>query len=798
MIYKSPEKNPTFTLETPHSTYCFRVMENGQLEHLYYGRRIHVNPEALRMHQAFAAGNSVVYRKDEPYLTPESYRYECSSLGKGDLREPFLDITFADGGRTADFVYDSATIQNGKPALSTLPSSYGEETVVSTLEIKLVDRNYGATLYLYYSTFSDCDVITRSARLENTTGEDLRIERLLSGQLDFDDDDFLFSSFHGAWAREMERTEQSVAGASLVNSSVSGWSSNRANPFTMLYRPTTSEDAGECYGMNLIYSGNHYTCCQDSAFRRVRVVTGINPQSFSYLLTPGECFEAPEAVYAYSYEGFGGMSRRMHHFVREHIVRGSWKNKPRPVLLNSWEANYFQITEKKLLSLAKKAADVGIELFVMDDGWFGERKDDAHSLGDWTVNQKKIPSGLAGLADKIHGMGLDFGIWVEPEMVNVDSDLYRAHPDWVIDLPEKDHSEERNQRILDLLQPEVRAYIVEAMCKIFSTPGINYVKWDMNRNFSDVFSRALPKERQGEVFHRYILGLYDILQELMEQFPDILFEGCASGGNRFDLGMLCYFPQIWASDNTDAFTRMRMMENYSYAYPMNVIGAHVSASPNHQTLRYTTLDTRFQVAAFGVLGYELNLSDISSEGIDAIKKQVALYKEKRDLFFHGEFYRGRSGNIHEWTVVSKDKSQAAGLLFQELCEANQGNQKYYAKGLEADTCYRFYNYEIKRNIKAFGDLVNIASPVHLKTDSLMMDLAARFVKLDGEIEEHTACGDLFMHAGVQLKNAYAGTGFDQNVRFFPDFGSRLYFMDSVPEKTARTITENAEKASDEI
>ena len=352
----------------------------------------------------------------------------------------------------------------------------------------------------------------------------------------------------------------------------------------------------------------------------------------------------------------------MHTFVRECIVRGEWKKKLRPVLLNSWEASYFDIDEEKLLKLAKAGKDVGIELFVMDDGWFGKRNSDNCSLGDWKVNKDKLPNGLKGICDKINALGLDFGIWVEPEMVNVDSELYRNHPEWVMEIPGKPHSEGRNQRVLDLANPKVVDYLIETMSDVLSSANISYVKWDMNRIFSDYYSKFLPKERQGEVSHRYVLGLYKMMSELPQRFPHILFEGCAAGGNRFDLGILSYFPQIWASDNTDALYRVNAQTGYSYGYPMSTVTAHVSSCPNHQTLRSTPLKTRFNVAAFGVCGYECNLCELSDDELKEIKEQIAIYKEWRDVLQFGDFYRGKDDNIHEWTCVSSDKKKAVGML----------------------------------------------------------------------------------------------------------------------------------------
>ncbi len=773
-----------FVLDTKNTTYCFRVMDSGHLEHLYYGKRIAIysasDAIALFEKQAFSSGSSNVYSEQYPTLTLENVRLEMSSYGKGDIREPFVEITHSDGSTTCDFIYRSSVIFEGKTPLDTMPSSYEDNGTVHGLTLTLYDAEYGITLELVYSAFEDRDVITRSARLTNNSDRNIRLTRLMSAQLDFEDNGYVFTTFNGNWAREMYRHDHLVNMGKHVNSTYAGTSSSRANPFVMLSRPSTTEDTGLCYGINLIYSGNHYECVDVGAWGKSRFLTGINPASFDFLVAPGESFESPEAVMTVSEDGYNGMSRRMHAFVRECIVRGEWKKKSRPVLLNSWEASYFDINESKLLRLAKEGKDVGIELFVMDDGWFGNRKDDKRSLGDWYVNEKKLPGGIERLAKKINELGLDFGIWVEPEMVNVDSDLYRAHPEWVIDIPDKPHSEGRNQRILDLANPAVVDHLISEMSKIFSCANIAYVKWDMNRIFSDYYSKYLPSERQGEVSHRYILGLYRLMRTLTERFPKILFEGCASGGNRFDLGILSYFPQIWASDDTDAIYRVKGQTGYSYGYPMSTVTAHVSACPNHQTLRVTPIATRFDVAAFGVLGYECNLCDMNAEDLKAIKLQIALYKEWRDVLQYGTFYRGRSGNLYEWTCVSEDGKRAVGMILQVLSEPNSAFTQYFPKGLLPEARYHFYNFERKVRIKPFGDLVNMISPIHIKQDSLIHNIVDKFVKMPGEVEDYVTSGGVLM-SGVKLKGAFAGTGYDENTRFFSDFSSRMYFMESETE-----------------
>lgn len=770
-----------FVLDTAHTTYCFRVLETGQLEHLYYGSYIRIGSEqeaeALFEKHAFAPGNSILYDQQHPQYSLEDMRLEMSGYGKGDIREPFVEVIHADGSATQDFVYDHAKICEGKAPLKTLPSSYEEQKQVDELVVTLIDHSYAIELELHYYVFLNYDIISRNAKLINKSEETVRLTRLLSMQLDLETDDWVLSTFNGGWAREMKRYDIPIRIGKHVNASYCGCSSSRANPFVMLSKEQTTEDAGACYGFNLIYSGNHYEAAEVNAYGKTRVVSGINPQSFYFLLEPQDEFEAPEAVMTFSGNGFNGMSQNMHDFVRNCIVRGEWKEKERPVLLNSWEAAYFNFNESRLLRLAKEAKNVGIELFVMDDGWFGERNDDSHSLGDWDiVNAKKLPGGLKGLADKIKGLGLDFGIWVEPEMVNEQSVLYRKHPEWVMRIPGKPHSMGRNQYILDLANPQVADYMTELLTGIFSSADISYVKWDMNRTFSDYYSPYLPPERQGEMAHRYIMGLYRMMKELTERFPKILFEGCAAGGNRFDLGILCYFPQIWASDDTDALYRVNGQTGYSYGYPMNTVSAHVSACPNHQTLRTTPLSTRFAVAAFGALGYECNLCDMKKEELDEIKAQISLYKEWRSTLQTGRFYRGRNGNIHEWTCVSKDQTRAVGMILQELVTPNMQFEQFFPKGLDADKIYNLYNRDLRYNIKEFGDLVNAASPVHIRQDSIVHNILAKFVTMPGEKEAAAVSGSLLMEGGYKLKQGFGATGYNEEVRFFQDFGSRLYFM----------------------
>ena len=772
-----------YVLNTKSTSYVMMVSSSGQLEHLYYGKKIRVSDSlgGLIERQEFIPGNNNSYSEEFGNITLNNKCLEISSEGKGDYREVFVSLIYPDGSRTSDFIFESASVKKGKVELSTLPSSYDETGEVECLEVNFLEKHHNVRLVVSYYVFADKDVITRTARIVNESDADIRIEKLMSGQLDIHSGRYIMSTFNGAWAREMFRKETPLVAGIHQNSSFTGTSSSCANPFFMIHSDKTTEDYGSVYGFNLIYSGNHMETAEVNEFGKLRILWGINPRAFSYVVPAGQEFEAPEAVMTFSEKGFNGMSQNMHAFVRRNIVRGEWCDKERPVLLNSWEAAYFKINEKKLCKLAKAGADVGIELFVMDDGWFGERDDDTTSLGDWTVNKKKLPGGVKRLADKINKMGLKFGIWVEPEMVSVKSKLYKAHPDWAIQIPGREHSEGRHQRMLDLGRTEVQDYIIEAMTNVFGSANIEYVKWDMNRTLTDIYSSALPEDRQGEVCHRYVMGLYRVMKTLTESFPDILFEGCAAGGNRFDLGILCSFPQIWGSDDTDAIMRTSIQTGYSYGYPQNCVGSHVSGVPNHQTLRVTPHNTRFAVAAFGSLGYETNLCDLDKEELAEIKAEIAQYKKYRKTLQLGEFYRGRSfysdGNVNDWTIVSPDKQQAVGMVIQKEAMPNSQYQTFEGRGLDEDKYYHFYSQEIKVDIRQMGDLVNMVSPIHIKPGSFTQRVVAKHYKLDGDKEDMHMFGGV-INEGVKLLPSFAGTGLNGNTRVFSDFAARVFYMDA--------------------
>lgn len=771
-------KDNLFIVNTDNTSYVFEVMKTGHLEHLFYGKKIDIiDALPLREKREFAEGNSVSYSKEFANVCMENVNLEVSATGKGDIRESFVEIEWLDGTYSLDFVFESAKVT--KEECKELPTAYDENKQAQTLVITLKEKHKDILLKLKYTPFEKADCIVKQAEIINNTNESIKLKKLMSNQIDFDDAGYVITNFTGAWTREMNRNDVQLNAGKFVNESRCGVSSSRANPFVMMAHEDTSDEYGECYGFNLIYSGNHYTAIEVNSYGKTRVVSGINPFLFEYSVDAGESFVSPEAVMTYSDRGYNALSHNMHYFVKEHIVRGVYKRKKRPVLINSWETAYFKFDEAKLLKLAKAAKDVGIELFVLDDGWFGDRDSDTTSLGDWTENTKKLPNGLAGLSKKINELGMMFGIWVEPEMISKDSNLYRQHPEYAVRIPNREHSEGRNQMILDLTKEEVCDYVIKAMMEVFKKGNIEYVKWDMNRIFSDIYSDSLNGKSQGEFMHRYVLGLYKILKTLTEEFPNILFESCASGGNRFDLGMMCYMPQVWASDNTDPICRSEIQTGISYGYPMSVVGSHVSSSPNHQTLRRTPLDTRFNVAAAGILGYELNVAELSKEELSVVKEQVDLYKKYREVLQFGDYYRLDSNDeVTKWITVSKDKKIAIAVCVNKKAISNKAYLKLRTKGLDDNLTYKVKNCKVPVNIKDFGSLVNTVSPIHIKENSKLIDIAAKFVKLDCESDEYVASGSLLNNAGLKLSQGYSGTGFNDKTRIFKDYDSRMYIFEA--------------------
>ncbi|MBE6055263.1 MAG: alpha-galactosidase [Clostridium sartagoforme] len=772
-----------FHLNTKDTSYIFRVLENGYLENLHYGNKIRECKDYSLLYKksTIPEGNSISYSKEFPNINLDNICLEYSGIGKGDLRESPIEIVFEDGTFVTDFRFLESRSYTGKKKIPGLPSSYSIDDKCDTLEIDLLDEESKVMLTLYYHTFYESNVITRSVKVSNLSEKNIALNKVMSMQLDIPNYQYSMITFSGTWAREMQKNIIKLESGIYINDSKGGTSSNRHNPFVIFKGKDTGENHGSCYGLNLIYSGNHIEVAEVNYANKLRIQTGINPYCFNFNVAPGESFYTPEAVLSYSKEGLNGLSNNMHKFVKDNIIPVNFKNKERPVLINSWEAHYFEFDDKKLISLAKEAANLGIELFVLDDGWFGERNDDTSSLGDWYVNESKLSKGLQGLCKEINSLGMEFGLWLEPEMISENSKLYKNHPDWAINIPYRKSSVGRNQFILDLSRSEVREYLIEAITKVLESANITYVKWDMNRNFSDMYSKNLSN--QGELFHKYVLGLYEVIEAIQEKFPNILFEGCSAGGNRFDLGMLCYMPQIWASDNTDASERIKIQNNLSYGYPQCTFGAHVSDCPNHQTLRNISLETRFNVAAFGLLGYELNLKSLDSLTKKAIKDQIEFYKKYRNLLQFGELYRVENVyyNVTTWIIIEENKGSGILMYYQDKQISHPNDDILRTYKLSEDTYYKVSIRKQKINIKAFGNLINHVTPIEIKNGGMIQHFISKVYNYETENEEFFAYGDMLNEVGFMPKEQFSGCGVNENVRLMGDYSSRLFLIRKVHE-----------------
>jgi len=794
-----------FRLSTKKTSYWFQITPYGHLEHIYYGRRLpdgqSVTP--LLHKRTVELGSSVMYKGDVRFgaehedgsgtasIPPDFYCLdnmclEWSGIGKGDYRHTPAEIKMPDGTFTADFIYQRHIITDGTVGMETLPSAYiapsGNENLTSasnslsqTLTITMLDESNNVKLLLYYTVFYDTDVITRRTMLINENKANLTIRKLMSFSLDLPNDNFRLITFDGGWIKEANKNERRVSYGIHINSSTTGASSNRHNPGFLIALDGTTESRGSVYGFNLVYSGNHYSAVELSSQNLVRIQTGINPYCFEWTLAENEKFETPEAFFTYSSDGFNGLSHNFHNFINHHIIRGDWKDKERPVLLNNWEAFFFKFTRGKLLKLAKKSKKTGIELFVLDDGWFGKRNHDKAGLGDYNVNRRKFPFGLSEFSHRIQRMGLKFGLWFEPEMVNQDSGLYRSHPEYALKTPGKIPAQGRNQLVLDLCNPAVRDYIVENVTAILDSCQIDYVKWDYNRHISDACSKTL--ENQGHFFHSYILGLYEVLDRIFTKRPHILFESCSSGGNRFDAGMLCFSPQIWTSDNTDPIERLKIQGGISYLYPLSAMGAHVSEAPHQQTLRDTPLATRFNAASFGCLGYELDLKYLSHMQMREVKEQISFYKKHRRVFQYGRFFRGEPDKENKvaWHVI--DDSLATGIsgFFQTQANVSEGFDRLKFEGLEAGQKYRVETRPQSLFIKRFGGLVKHLLPVTLNPEGFILRTVNKFFCLTDCAEEYEAYGEV-LRDGILLNNQFSGTHYNKNTRLLGDFGSNLYIV----------------------
>lgn len=684
------EEYKSFHLYNEKISYVMKIEKNCYLSHCYFGKRIRRWNEAAKMYyydRGFCANPDETDRTFSLDTMPGEY----PDFGQGDFRSPAMELEFQDGDRNTRFHYAGYQISAGKLSPEKLPHVYVEsDKEAMTLEIWMKDEVRGLRLSLYYTIYEDA-VLTRFVSIKNESEDIVKIHRLLSMSLDLGEQDYDILTLGGAHTEEKNVYRRHLLGDSIVVESSRGTSSPQATPFLGIMRKETTEEQGEVFGANLIYSGNFWGCVQCGQYGTTRVQLGINPFQFCWNLKPGEQFDTPETVLVYSTEGLGGMSAIFHRLYRKRVCRGKFREKERPVLLNSWEGMYFAISEEKMLELADTAVEAGIELLVMDDGWFRGRNSDTTSLGDWIEDQEKFPEGLQKLAEKVREKGVEFGIWFEPEMVSPESELYKKHPDWVIRSKRYRPIRSRNQLVLDLANPEVREYLIEALSKILKNGNITYVKWDMNRHLTDLGSAFLNRENQGELSHRYVLGLYSILEYLTEMFPDVLFESCSSGGGRFDAGMLYYMPQTWTSDNTDAVCRLKIQHGTSMLFPTVSMGAHVSAVPNHQVGRTTSLETRYIVAAAGNLGYELDLQKLSQDEMELIKKQIAQYKRIRRTVQFGVYYRLAdpfSENQSAWNFVSEDGKQIVFSHVQILARSAYRIPTLRLRGLDPKAEYK--------------------------------------------------------------------------------------------------------------
>lgn len=691
-------KKDTFHLYNDEISYIMTVLPNGQMGQLYFGARIHEREDYSYLLEMKSRPMTACISEKDKIFSMEHIRQEYGVFGATDYRMPAVEIHQENGSCLSEFLYDHYRIENGKPILSGLPATYTEnDSEARTLVIVLKDPVTQIRLELFYSIFEKGGIITRSARFVNEGVNEVHLASAMSICMDLPDSDYHWIQFSGAWARERYPVTRHLAPGIQSVGSLRGHSSHNHNPFIILKRPAADEFQGEAIGFSLIYSGNFLARAEVDSYGTTRFTMGIHPEGFNWKLSPKEKFQTPEAVMVYTDKGLNHLSQTFHSLYRKRLARGYWRDRERPILINNWEATYFDFNEKKLLRIARKAKDCGVELFVLDDGWFGKRNDEHAGLGDWFVNKEKLPEGITSLSEKIEDMGMMFGLWFEPEMVNMDSGLYQEHPDWIIQTPNRKASHGRFQYVLDFSRKEVVDRIYEMMSALLSEAKISYVKWDMNRSITECYSAALPADRQGEVYHRYILGVYDLYERLTRRFPHVLFESCASGGGRFDPGLLYYAPQGWTSDDTDAVERLKIQYGTSYCYPVSCMGSHVSVTPNHQLGRVTPLHTRANVAYFGTFGYELDLNKLTEEEQKDVREQVLFMKKYRRLIQFGTFYRLQSpfgNNVAGWMVVSDDKKQAVVGRYKLLNGANQPFEKMYLKGLNKDTEYRINGGEI--------------------------------------------------------------------------------------------------------
>ena len=687
---KYHEAEKVFDLRTEHSTYQMQVREYDTLVHLYYGSPVGdalITDRIVCVDRGFS-GNPYEAEKDKTFSL-DTLPQEYTAYGNGDYRINGLETEQADGSDTANLKFESYEITKGKYSLKGLPAMFAKEDEAETLEIVLTDRASGLKAHLLYGVFPHLDVITRAVRLENTGTAPVTVKKAMSMEMDYEYRELDVVHFYGRHnvERQMERTHLGHGNWSV--GSIRGTSSHHHNPFVILCDRNTEETYGNCYGYALAYSGNFLFETEVDQVGHTRVAMGIHPYHFSWTLEQGDSFETPEVIMAYSAEGFGKLSRIYHDAYRSNLIRSKYTEQPRPILVNNWEATYFDFDADKIYHIAEEAKNIGLDMFVLDDGWFGKRDNDWCALGDWEVNEEKIKGGLPALAEKIHGLGLKFGLWVEPEMISEDSDLYREHPDWALTIPGRKPVRSRNQLVLDFSRKEVVDGIFGQISAVLDNANIEYVKWDMNRSLMDVFS-VMTKD-QGRVMYDYVLGLYDFLDRMVNRYPDLLIEGCSGGGGRFDAGMLYYTPQIWCSDNSDAVDRLRIQYGTSFGYPVSAMGAHVSAVPNHQTGRITPLHTRGVVAMSGTFGYELDLLKLTEEEKDEVRSQIGEFRKYAPLIQNGRYYRLTDpfkSEICAWEIVGNSQEEVLLNVVMEEIHGNMTVNYVQLRGLDESALYK--------------------------------------------------------------------------------------------------------------
>ncbi len=735
-IFVNNNKNLEFHLTNNKISYIITVLKNNQIGNIYFGKAIKHRESFDHLMINRCCVLAPYNFEDDMDFSLETTRCEYPVFGKGDYRKEAFNIKDENGSTVNYPTFVSYSIYKGKEEYSKLPSTYCEnEEDITTLEILLEDKVQKYQIILKYHLFENYGSISRSSKFINLSKHKLELNKALSFNLDFDSNNFNLLTLDGAWTRERHINERALLPGIIQIESLRGASSANHNPSLILKdKNTLDENTNDAYGFSLIYSGNFEANVQVDTYNTTRVQMGINSSTFKWILSPNETFQTPEALICFSNNGINGLSNTFHRTIENHIIKSKYKNKVRPILLNNWEATYFNFTEDKLLQLASKAKEVGVELFVLDDGWFGERNDDTSSLGDWYTNTSKLPNGIGELAKKIKDIGLKFGLWFEPEMINIKSKLYKENPNWVISTPNRESCFGRNQFVLDFTNDEVVEYIYSKMSIIISDTKLDYIKWDMNRNITEPFSNLLSKDQQGEFFHRYILGVYKLYEKLTKEFPNVLFESCASGGGRFDLGMMYYAPQAWCSDDTDAIERLKIQYGTSLVYPISTIGSHVSAIPNHQVGRNTSLKFRSDVAYFGTFGYELDITTMSNEEIEKIKDDIKFFKEYRELIQFGDFVRLESpfkGNTCSWMVISKDKKTAILAYYKILATANPPLNKIKLKGLDNNLLYKIENNHF------YGDeLMNVGFNLEIPFNG-----TARSEYYKGKITTGTDFGD---------------------------------------------------------